>query len=468
MRRDHRPIFDLQLAVLVLTVFVVAFALRLYWVLEVQSPYKAVYSDMGGYVARATDLLNGRYTGDPRSAAFYPWGTHVLIAGEFALFGRKSLVGVGIVHAFVGALPAVCATLLTARLVPSRVYAGVAGFAVALWHPQITYVGFFMSELWFSAALMMSAWLVVRRLENARARGAIAAGVAVAVAFVVRPQVLLTGVFLAVLLVVANFRALLRALQGYSDRIIDWVSPRRFYRALVRPAARRWTLVLAPIVLAMVGSSVRLYHLSGRLGVISENDGVNRIFADTRIGKVEAWWTNAKGERFGAWYAPAMKLPLRDGDTVVYEGNIGDPVLLEKIRQNYVRGVPITKRIQRMLRNIQHLAWHAYPNPEEDFRGEQWRAFLQRFFANATLGLMPVGLIGVWDMRRRVAGLVIIANLVTIPVVAAFYFAEARHRVPYDPFLLIAATVGFAAIVRHSRYVLDHLRRRLAVSAFRR
>jgi hypothetical protein len=40
-------------------------------------------------------------------------------------------------------------------------------------------------------------------------------------------------------------------------------------------------------------------------------------------------------------------------------------------------------------------------------------------------------------------------------VTAAFFYAEARYRVPYDPFLIIAATAGVAAVVRR----LDLLRR---------
>jgi hypothetical protein len=55
-------------------------------------------------------------------------------------------------------------------------------------------------------------------------------------------------------------------------------------------------------------------------------------------------------------------------------------------------------------------------------------------------------------MRRRVAGIVVLANLATIVVVAAVYFAEARYRVPYDPFLIVAATVGVAALAGHARH----------------
>jgi uncharacterized membrane protein YfcA len=99
---------------------------------------------------------------------------------------------------------------------------------------------------------------------------------------------------------------------------------------------------------------------------------------------------------------------------------------------------------------VSYLVWRNYPNPEEDFHADPRRAWLQRFFYRATLVLVPLAAVGLLGggARRRSAALLIAAQLVTIVVAAAFYFAEARHRVPYDPFLVIAGVSGGARIAR--------------------
>src|SRR5260370_24201880 len=107
--------------------FVLAFAVRLTWILHVQSPFDAVYSDMGGYVARAEGLLAHTLPADPRILSIYPPGTHVLLALEFLAFGRNATRAIAIVHAFVGAVPAACVTALTVRFVPSRIAAALVG-----------------------------------------------------------------------------------------------------------------------------------------------------------------------------------------------------------------------------------------------------------------------------------------------------------------------------------------------------
>ncbi len=52
--------------------------IRVAWVLALHPPVDHVYSDMGGYVDRAVKLASGRPL--DRSDAFYPPGTHILLA----------------------------------------------------------------------------------------------------------------------------------------------------------------------------------------------------------------------------------------------------------------------------------------------------------------------------------------------------------------------------------------------------
>ena len=140
-------------------VFALAFAVRFAWALRVQSPLTAVYSDMGGYVERAQWLVAGATPTDDGARVFYPWGAHCFIGLELALFGSNAPVAIAAVHAIVGAVPAACVVPLTLRLLPSLAAAAAAGAIVALWQPQVVYVGFFLSEIWSSAAIALHALL---------------------------------------------------------------------------------------------------------------------------------------------------------------------------------------------------------------------------------------------------------------------------------------------------------------------
>ena len=439
MRAEGREIRTVELGAVVAGATLLAFVVRLLWILKVQSPFTAVYSDMAGYVTRAEALLQTAPAApsDPRLLAFYPWGTHVLIAMELALVGR-SLVGIAIIHAAVGAATVAFTTLLAARLDRRRGVVLVAAVVAALWQPQITSGAFFLSEMWYSAALTGSSWLFVRALERRGGTlGMLGSGALTAIAFAVRPQVVLTCVLVVLGLVPQIVRQLRRG----------------SFRGAAARSGRILVLVGVPLAVTIAASAERLHRLSGRYGLISENGELNRVFADTDVGRLESTWVGPHGEPNSAWYSPQNKHPLRPGSVVQFRGYIGDPVLLERIRRQRLQGVSLSRRIGRALRNVSYLAWRNYPNPEEDFHGDPRRARLQRFFAQATLALVPLAVIGLRGAaaRRSSAVLVIAAQLVTIVVVAAFYFAEARHRVPYDPFLVAAGVSGGARSVAQLR-----------------
>jgi hypothetical protein len=411
-----------------LAALVLAFIVRLLWILRVQSPQDAVYSDMGGYVHRAEELLGLAPTDDPRLLAFYPWGAHTLIAAEFAVFGRHSVVGIAVVHAFVSAISAACVPLIAARVCRSRITVGVAASIAVLWHPQITYAAFFMSELWFSGAIALATWLYVRHVEN-RA-GALGCGCAIAVATVVRPQALLTCVIATILLAPLVFHA-------------------RSRRGLRRAAPRLASLVL-PVVIIVGWSAARVHRLSGgHYGLISENESITRLFGMTHVGHAEATWTTPAGVRMTAWYSPSQRHPVAERNIVRFEGYIGDSEIIGRIIEQRIRSMSTTERLQLARRNVEGLVLHTYPNPEEDFaRKDRRRALLQRWFRLAVIGLLPFGAIGLWLAGRRVAGVLMIAQLATMVLTAVIYSAEARYRAPYDPFIIVAAACGAEAVFR--------------------
>ena len=179
-----------NVAVIATCAFLLAFAVRLAWVLRVQSPLDAEYSDMGGYVARAEGLLAHQLPAEPRELTLYPFGTHCLLALEFLVLGRHAAHAIAVAHAFIGAIPAACAPVLTVRLLPRRWAAALVGALVALWYPQVCFAGFFSSEIWFSAAIALHASFTSCNWK--RRAGRLGGGLVSAAAFVIRPQFLLT------------------------------------------------------------------------------------------------------------------------------------------------------------------------------------------------------------------------------------------------------------------------------------
>src|SRR5215210_4830851 len=60
---------------------------RIVWGLALHPPFDYLYSDMGGYVERAQRLATGAEL--LRFDAFFPPGTHMLLAAPMTLFGTE-------------------------------------------------------------------------------------------------------------------------------------------------------------------------------------------------------------------------------------------------------------------------------------------------------------------------------------------------------------------------------------------
>jgi hypothetical protein len=426
-----------DIAVIAMSAFLLAFVVRLIWILRVQSPLDAEYSDMRGYVARAEGLLAHDVPAEPRELTLYPFGTHCLLALEFLVLGRHAGRAIAVAHALVGAIPAACAPVLTVRLLPRRWAAALVGGLVALWVPQVCFAGFFLSEIWFSAAIALHACLTTCNWK--RPSAGLAGGLISAVAFVVRPQFLLTwAIEMAV-------RTLLLV-----------------RRRGVRAATRALPWLLLPMVVAITASSLRLHRLSGHWGLIAES-GLNRVWADTDICRVEAQWHAPNGEEKNYTFAPPAKQPCRAGGTVSFTGFIADPDILGAIRREHLQGVSWPHRLSRMLGNARLLIDKNLPWPESNYRDPPWRAALQESFARAfKFVVLPLCVLGLVLGPRNGTTLILAANLATVVVAAAVFFGEARYHVPYDPFAILLAVVGSHEVYRRAISLVRLLQQRRA------
>jgi hypothetical protein len=420
-------------AVVAVGVFLLAFAVRLAWILRVQSPLDAVYSDMGGYVDRAEALLAHKMPADPRVLSIYPPGTHSILALEFLVLGRDSRQAIAIAHALVGAVAAPCMAVLTVRLVPSLAAATLVGMLVALWYPHVAFTAFFLSEVWFSAAISLHAWLSIRDWRRPPAQ--LAVGLTAAIAFCIRPQFLMTwGLEL-----------------GARGLRLAW-------RRGVGDAVRRLAWFVVPLALTIAVTSVRFHRLSGHWGLIAESAG-NRLWADTDVCQINSTWVTPTGETWSYWFSPPSKPARKPSDSVHFNGFIVDPVILDGIRRERLRGVSWRQRLERKVGNMTLLVAGNLPWPESNYRDPPWRAMLQRSFADALLfGVIPLSVLGLVLGRRNRTMLIVAANLATVVVAAALFFGEARYNVPYAPFALLLAVVGLYEVLDRS---WRFLRRRL-------
>lgn len=398
--------------------FAVAVAVRLYWVFRVQSPYAAVYSDMGGYVERALNLLHGVTTSYPRLTALYPYGAHYFYAAEFGLLGFHHMALVNVVQAVLCASPTYFFVLFAARFFERAHAPGLLGLVVAVWQPLIWCTGFFLSEIPYLAFLYLNAWLCLRFVETKR--GGFALGLTGAILFTIRPQFILTFALLALAYL--------------------WSERRRLLRSRTLAGCAR---VLVPWAVVLAFSIGRYHHLTGTWGLISENGQLNRVFSDTTVGKIEGRWAAPDGSPWYFAFEPPTKKRMRERDVVSLQGYVGDPVLLAAARQEHLRGKTLWWRTYRAFDNVRLLWDKNNPWPEEERARSGMRKELQDDFNQvARWVVIPLSVLGIIVLRKRAPMIVVLAHLVTLVVLSMFFLPEARYRVPYDPLLILLAAAG--------------------------
>jgi hypothetical protein len=406
--------------------FLVAFGVRLAWLLLVQNPLHVVYSDMHMYVDRAEELMWHLPTADPRLLAIYPWGTHALLALEFTVLGRHAELPIALFHAFLGAIPAPCMAVVTSHIVRSDAVAATVGLLVAFWYPQVAFTAFFLSEPWFSAAIALHAAATARRVRNPAAL--LATGVVSGVAFVVRPQFIVTWALDLLRTALARIR-----LTG------------------LRRATVSVALLALPVALFVGGSALRLHSLTGHWGLISDNDQMTRIWADTDVCQLKSNWTSPDGGRLNWSFSPPSKPALKPSDTEEFEGFIADRDILKGIRLQRLKGVRWTVLTGRRLHNVALLFTENLPWPESNYKDPPWRGALQVGFADVLIGVVvPLAAAGIAFGRRNAALFIAAANVITCVVCAYFFFGEGRYHVPYDPFFLVLAAVGLVEVYRRA------------------
>ena len=427
-----------------LTLTVLALLTRLLWVLVIHPPGNYVFSDMGMYVKRATDLaVNGPRDG-VRDLAWQAYGTHFLLALPFKLFGAGApFRAAAVLWGLLGAAVVPLTYLLACRVLPTARLAKVAGVAALLWYPNLSTTGFFLSETPFLCMQLLAVYWLVQVLQSgARAWPA---GIAAALTFMLRPQS-------------ALFFVLVFGLWLVNVRRLPWVRVKQLLGVAV------------PLLLAL-GFSVWRYHShTGRWDGIAENANMNltagrchNIVTQAFRNKADLKKSEKKnntndGRRVSLPGYRTLKQTFPDGhplglnpamgsDTIRFVGYIGDPWIHRSLREECYRRTGVLGQLQYSLVNLS-LQWFIARQWPDNSKNHQYflpvaEVYRYLFIVVVLLpSLVGVGL-GLARWRRAPAAALIALCLLTSMILAAVFFGDVRLRTPYDPYALILALLAF-------------------------
>jgi 4-amino-4-deoxy-L-arabinose transferase-like glycosyltransferase len=393
--------------------------IRIIWGLVDHQPFDYLYSDMSAYAARAERLAEG--AGLRPSEAFFPPGTHVLLAAPMTLFGtgRAGLwAGAVLWWALSSSVPFL-AWRLTRLLVTPAVAALTALFC-ALWPLYITYGGFFTSETPSLAFLLASLWAgyAAVRLSGWWAGWlGLVAGLLGGVAVANRPQLILN---LAVLAVPLLFRL------------------------------RRQGLVLAGITagtaVILAGAVLHNSAAAGKLTGLSENAGVNFWIGHCDVRRVTTY-----DPATGATYtiATPVWLQLGRGGDYYFEGHtVWDQGFFYRLGLRCIERDGLG-HVGLLSRNVLDMTATTVPWPQSDKDGQQRDVVRVSNLAYSLILPLVVVYSVFIILRRRASGLpagesIMLLQLACMLVVAVVFFGDPRVRSTYDVFglALLAACIA--------------------------
>lgn len=421
-----------------IALFVAALLVRLHWNLVVHPLGDYIYSDMNGYVSRADRLLDDPWAKYEYSA-FFPFGTHFLVAGLKKLFGSENYEAISIVYALMGAYTVALAYAVARRASRFGFVPPAVGLLGVFYYPHFSLGGYILSEVPFALLLMGALLFGLRLVDHGRHRDGWGMGLCAGLGALIRPQILLSA-----------------ALVG-----LYWIVRRK-----AMPKLRLVHLLQSavPVALCLAFASVHLHHHTDRFGLISENGSFNLVFGRCHPSRIESLpdgeghgrvhfrpppflqVNNAEHRAKREGVEPDVRLEPAIADELKYKGYIGDrDKHMEFIRQCWDE-TGLSGQLSYTWLNMELLWRHNIPWP--DSGRAAWRApatwwtYQHRVYLAipALLGLL---LLGVPGCRGAKMGLVAI-NLLALLLLAAIYFGGTRHRAPYDFVIIILAFEVYA------------------------
>lgn len=402
-----------------LAAILVGAVIRVVWGLLIHPPVDFVYSDMGQYVERAQRLAAGDALW--RIDAFFPPGTHMLLAAPMKLFGtgRAGLWAGAVLWCVLSSLIPLF-TWRLARLLLTPAAAALSAVFCAFWPLYITYGAFFTSETPSLALMVAALWASYRA---SRGSGKLAfgfgllAGVLGGAAIANRPQWIFNLVVLAAPLLVH----------------------------LRRQAAALAGIIIGTVVI-LGGVLLHNSVVAGKPTGFSENSGLNFWMGHCDVHDVTT--IDPRRNLFFEFANPVW-IQLGRGGSYYFEGRLAwnQPFFydmgLRCIRRDGLGHVRI------LARSVLDLTATTVPWPQAD--DESWQRAVVRVSNQAYSFLLPLIVIGSLFLirRRHTAGqssgeAVMLAHLACVVLVAVLFYGEPRLRSSYDVFglSLLAALVA--------------------------
>ncbi|MCA9657288.1 MAG: phospholipid carrier-dependent glycosyltransferase [Myxococcales bacterium] len=415
-----------------LAITVAALVLRLHWNLMVHPLGDYVVSDMRGYDVRSTQLLTNPWK-KIEYHGFFPYGAHYVVAAVKWLFGRYNYPAISVAYALMGTITVSLAYLIAARVSRHAWVPPLLGLILIPYYPIISLGGYMLSEIPMATFATLATLYLLKLVDEGKTRHAWATGVAVSLAMVMRPQILLSV-----------------ALFG-----IAWL----FYRktAFAKVKLRHLLYAGLPIALVLAFSAWRVEHHTGRRGLISENGTFNQVF-----GHCHTKMITAKGKstiKFGP--PPLIQLHRRAtthpdswiklDPAIAPELNFNGYIADKEILRGYLRECWKRKGLAGQIKYtaINAVLLVAYNTMWPDSGRGAWRETAKWWGKQHLYWLTLPTLLGMMTIfRRKTAGRhgILAIHIWALIITAALFFGDARLRCPYDPFIIILAleVYGFA------------------------
>jgi len=393
--------------------------IRIVWGLVIHPPVDYLYSDIAGYVERAQRLATG--VGLQRSDAFWPPGTHMLLAAPMTLFGTERVglwAGAVLWCALSAAIPFFAWRLTRLLLTPAA--AALTTVFCAFWPLYITYGAFFTSETPSLAFLLASLWAgYAAALSSGRRAGwlGLVAGLLGGIAVANRPQLILN---LAVLTVPLLFR--------------------------LRSQALALAGIVAGTAIILAGTILHNSAAAGKPTGLSENAGLNFWMGHCDVHDVRTF-DPAQNITFG--FGNPVPAQLGRGGTYYFEG-----ILVWDQGFFYKLGLRCIERdglghVRVLGRNILNMTATTIPWPQVNNENGQRGVVRVSNLAYSLILPLVVVYSAFIIIRRRASGgtsgeVVMILQLACVLVVAIIFFGDPRVRSTYDVFglALLAACIA--------------------------
>ena len=398
-----------------LVAVVVGAVIRAAWVLSLHPPVDYAYSDMGGYVDRAVKLASGGPL--QRYDAFYPPGTHILLAIPLFIFGtdRTGLwAGALLWWALSSFVP--LAMWRFARYHLTIAAAALTAVFVSLWPIQITYSGYFLSETPSLAFLLASLWLAARASLAPAGRSFLVAGLLGGLAIINRPAL------------AAN---LLVAIAAFSARV------------RVRAVAAIGIGAAAVIALVVVHNSVA----AGKLTFISENSGLVFWGGHCDVRTVR---TGDPSTTFFTFSSPPALQRGSGKDFTFTDHLVWDQDFFYGMAFDCIRADGIGN-LRTLARGVLDMTLTSVPWPQVDEADLGPRIGFVNAMFSVAIPFIVIGSIWLIRERRRrgqpAGEAVMLAHFACVLVTALVFYGDPRYREVYDVFALALAGALVARLI---------------------